>query len=517
MVDKKAQRSAVESVEIETKFDISDDFELPDLSSVRGVDQSVVGQTHHLDATYFDTSDLRLQAHKITLRRRRGGKDAGWHLKMPATTTGRREIRVPAADNDPGEACDIPAELLIRVQAIIRQSPLQSVATLKTSRSTWYLQDDEGTALAEVADDRVFVTRHYDTPTPEHTWRELEVELLHGDLKTLKSAGKTLRKHGASLSSSGSKLSTALADHPGPRYGSVRPDYSLPTAGDVIMSYLTSQVDNLICLDPAVRVNEYDAIHQLRVTARKIRSALASFRGLFDRQITDPLRDELKWLAGAWSKARDLEVVHASLVDLIDQHEATASDPTLSFDSVRRHLDSSLTRRFDEAFSDGMTCLDSSRYFALLDSLDNLVQSPPLTSIASKPADKALLAMIAKDWRKLQTLHDRAVTVDGVHDLRKGAKRSRYAADALKQHYGKPAKQWAKLSKAITENLGDHQDSVVMRATIQQLATEAHQRGENTFAYGYLYSLVKVTEEEANAQHPQQWSELTSAAQWFNR
>lgn len=517
MVENVSQPAAVESLEVETKFDVSNDFDLPDLASVRDVHQCVVGPTHHLDATYFDTDDLKLQAHKITLRRRRGGKDAGWHLKMPATTTGRREIRVPADDDAPGEAHDIPAELLVRVQAIIRQSPLRPVATLKTSRSTWYLQDEQGVALAEVADDRVVVSRHYETPTPEHTWREIEVELLQGGLKTLKSAGKILRRHGASLSSSGSKLSTALVDYPGPRHCASCPEYSLPAAGDVIMAYLTSQVHNLISLDPAVRVNEYDSIHQLRVTARKIRSALASFRGLFDRQLTDPLRDELKWLAGAWSTARDLEVVHASLVDLIDRHEATTPDPTVSFDAIRRDLDSSLTRRFDEAFADGMTAIDSPRYFALLDSLDNLVQCPPLTNVATKPADKALLAMIAKDWRKLQALHDRAVTVDGVHDLRKGAKRSRYAADALKQHYGKPAKQWAKLSKAITENLGDHQDSVVMRATIQQLAAAAHERGENTFAYGYLYSLVEVTEEEANAQHPQQWSELSSAAQWFGR
>ena len=37
-----------------------------------------------LSATYYDTADLRLLQSKLTLRRRVGGDDAGWHLKLPA-------------------------------------------------------------------------------------------------------------------------------------------------------------------------------------------------------------------------------------------------------------------------------------------------------------------------------------------------------------------------------------------------------------------------------------------------
>ena len=35
------------------------------------------------DALYFDTADLALAARRITLRRRDGGADEGWHLKLP--------------------------------------------------------------------------------------------------------------------------------------------------------------------------------------------------------------------------------------------------------------------------------------------------------------------------------------------------------------------------------------------------------------------------------------------------
>src|SRR5512142_2379161 len=50
-----------------------------------------------LDAVYYDTADLRLLGAGITLRRRTGGEDAGWHLKLPAGADTRDEIRLPLA------------------------------------------------------------------------------------------------------------------------------------------------------------------------------------------------------------------------------------------------------------------------------------------------------------------------------------------------------------------------------------------------------------------------------------
>ena len=51
-----------------------------------------------LDAVYYDTADLRLIGAGITLRRRTGGEDAGWHLKLPAGADTRDEIRLPLAE-----------------------------------------------------------------------------------------------------------------------------------------------------------------------------------------------------------------------------------------------------------------------------------------------------------------------------------------------------------------------------------------------------------------------------------
>lgn len=61
--------------EIERKYE-SDDSGLPDLTGVAGVADILDKGTAELDATYYDTSDLRLAAASITLRRRTGGSDS---------------------------------------------------------------------------------------------------------------------------------------------------------------------------------------------------------------------------------------------------------------------------------------------------------------------------------------------------------------------------------------------------------------------------------------------------------
>ena len=73
-----------EHLEIERKFDVSTGFTVPDLAAVPGCAAVSEPVTHHLSATYYDTPGNRLAASKITLRRRTGGTDEGWHLKLQA-------------------------------------------------------------------------------------------------------------------------------------------------------------------------------------------------------------------------------------------------------------------------------------------------------------------------------------------------------------------------------------------------------------------------------------------------
>ncbi|NUS51291.1 MAG: CYTH domain-containing protein, partial [Nocardioidaceae bacterium] len=101
-----AKRGPGSHLEIETKYDVDADVDLPDLSGLPDVD-AVLGPTEHdLEATYVDTAELALAAAGVTLRRRTGGDDEGWHLKLPAGN-GRHEEHRPLG----GSADDVPPDL----------------------------------------------------------------------------------------------------------------------------------------------------------------------------------------------------------------------------------------------------------------------------------------------------------------------------------------------------------------------------------------------------------------------
>ena len=89
---------------------------LPQVAGISGPDEE------DLEAEYYDTDDLRLIRAGITLRRRRGGDDAGWHLKLPAGADTRREIRLPLGQT----GRPVPGELAGLVRAYTRGEPLQA-------------------------------------------------------------------------------------------------------------------------------------------------------------------------------------------------------------------------------------------------------------------------------------------------------------------------------------------------------------------------------------------------------
>src|SRR6185437_2567651 len=98
---------AVNVTETETKYDAPPGMALPHLEALPQVARTMVPDEDELEAEYYDTADLRLIRGGVTLRRRRGGEDAGWHLKLPAGLDSRREIRLPLGRS----GGRVPAEL----------------------------------------------------------------------------------------------------------------------------------------------------------------------------------------------------------------------------------------------------------------------------------------------------------------------------------------------------------------------------------------------------------------------
>jgi inorganic triphosphatase YgiF len=200
-------------LEIEQKFDVETGFTLPDLTAVPGCQGVSAPVVHHLSATYYDTEGNRLAASKITLRRRTGGTDEGWHLKLPSEMAAsgaqsRREIHAPLSAGPEGQ---VPAELSGLVSDITAGLPLGPIASLVTQRTVRnLLGSDPASILAEVADDQVTGRRDGSGSAPLQ-WREVEVEVQDGTPpEVLAATAELLLAAGARPGSKGSKLARVL-------------------------------------------------------------------------------------------------------------------------------------------------------------------------------------------------------------------------------------------------------------------------------------------------------------------
>jgi CHAD domain-containing protein len=492
-----------EHLEIERKYDVGVDAEIPDLSELSGVASVTGPEEQVLAADYFDTADLRLAAADVTLRRRTGGGDEGWHLKLPGDG-GRREIRTPL-----GQAVKNPPVALRRlVLAHTRREPLTLVVSLETRRSVRRLLDDEGAVLAEVCDDRVTAALPgSDAEGP--AWREWEAELGNGEPTLLDDVDVLLVGAGAVRSAHGSKPQRILS-------GRVVARSPAPTASpqgpavDVVLAYLHEQRDALLVLDPALRSDEPEAVHDTRVALRRLRSVLATYRKLFDREAVQHLRDESSWLAGTLGTARDAEVLRDHL------RSALANEPAeLVLGSVATRLDDELSNAFQQGHDVAQSVLDDDRYFDLLDEIDEFLDRPQLSDLADRPARSVVPNLIQHDRRRLRKAVKRAKSLpvgserdEALHEVRKAAKRLRYGAESAEPVFGKPARRLARSAKKLQTILGDHHDLVVAREVLRRVGIEAHLAGDSAFTYGRLHGLFQARAEHLERRWPPAWSRV---------
>ncbi|MFF2202096.1 CHAD domain-containing protein [Streptomyces sp. NPDC058145] len=491
--------------EIERKYE-SDESGLPDLTGAGKVADVLGKGMVELDATYYDTADERLAAASLTLRRRTGGSDAGWHLKFPVAPGVRDEIRAPLSDT-------VPDELAALVRSRVRGAELVPVVRLRSARDVHHLVDADGTLLAEASVDTVTAER-LNRAGGTTRWTEIEVELADdADPALLDKVDKRLRKAGVRPSTSPSKLARALEQTGGTRTRSAKPAPPV-TAGDHVLAYLREQRDEILDRDPAVRRDIPDSVHRMRVATRRMRSTFRTFGTVLDPAVTTPVAAELKWLAGELGADRDQEVLAERLTTALDELPSE-----LVLGPVPQRVASWAAARHGSTRGHLIAILDSTRHQALLDTLDSLLADPPLREKAARKPAKVLAKAVRKDLAKVTRLITHALDLPpgrerdvALHEARKKAKRTRYAAEAAIPALGAPATSLAKSMKSLTSLLGDHQDSVMARHALREFAAVAHAAGESTFTYGLLYGREEQRAAAAEAELPGLWAKIKSGA-----
>jgi len=479
------------------------------LSDLPGAGGQAGPEEQVLEAVYYDTRDLRLGRAGVTLRRRSGGDDAGWHLKLPAGGDSRDELRVPLGRSEPGNAP--PAELAVLTRVHARGATLHPVALVTTRRLRWRLSDGAGEQVAEVVDDHV-IAHTLGSQTTAKSWREVEVELVgHGKPQFLDRVERQLGKVGIRRSAAASKLARLLGDRVSGRTPSPAPD-ARSRAGAAVLAYLGSHAAELTRYDPLVRQQVPDAVHQMRVATRRMRSALQVFGKVIEPDRARRLITELKWLGEVLGPARDLEVLQERF------EEATAAQPTEEVAGpVRQRFIRYFARREADAAADVRAALDDPRYFALLDDIDALLGDPPLTRRARRPARSELPRLIRRVDTKLTARMRHAdqqppgpARNTALHEVRKAAKRLRYGTEAVQPVVGKPARRFRKRVKAVQQLLGEHQDAVVSRPVLREIAMQAYLDGENGYTFGLLHGEQTAVIQRTDAALPHAWRRLTA-------
>lgn len=467
------ESNLIEFAEVERKFLAEPGSSLPDFKDIRGVHSVGSGSEFELNALYFDTPALLLTKTGGSLRRRSGGEDAGWHLKLKGSGQHeRKELRAPIVGARP------PLALRDALGGELAESPLVPIARLRTIRRETPLYDRHGRALALVCEDSVWVQspsaifgsgeeqRWLEKPP---SWQELEIELVTGNADLLEQISVVLLADGFLPALYKSKIAQAIAilqqaALAGP---SAVDELNVPhgAAARVVLDFAATQTGLIQALEQRVRDDEDDAVHQSRVACRRLRSLLRTFEPLFDSDFAENLQTELQWHGAALGAARDAEVVRGHLVVSMEEICLPADSP------LRVALISHLDEMYEDAHREALAAMLTPRYEMLHDALNVLLSDPPLTSLG-RTGDATVLAALlnvqrAKTSRRYLAALRSTEDPDLWHSVRKSAKALRYAFEAIRIGEFPGAWLQATLWENVSDALGQVQDSAVALQTLE--------------------------------------------------
>ena len=428
-------------------------FRLPPVEGV-----SLPGRV--LVSTYYDTPAGTLTRGSISLRRRQEQASSSWRLELP-TADGRIELE------EDGPADLVPAEFLSLLVAHLGRRRLVPVATLRTRRAE--IVSAAGGGRVQIAHDLVEVI---DGVPGVVDFARIRVELLTGPARAVDEIVERLLEAGARpLRRSSSQVVPGLAVPEPRRQG----------------AWFAEQLDDILANDPGTRLGvDPEHLHAHRVAIRRLRGALRE----------EPLKSELGWIGGALGAVRDLDVLTERLrheAALLDGDERAALRPVLA----------RLARRRARARGELIEALGSPRYLALLDALEEV-------STATFESSRDLTELAGREFRRLR----RDVTSAGpepadevLHELRKRAKRIRYASERARKAGATSLGKVVEEAKALQDVLGANQDAAVMENELRDLVGESA-TPIRAIAIGRLIERERALRESTAAEWPAAWKRL---------
>jgi CHAD domain-containing protein len=273
-----------------------------------------------------------------------------------------------------------------------------------------------------------------------------------------------------------------------------------------VRSALDASARRLTASSTSALEGDAEAVHQMRVAARRLRSDLRTFAPLLDPAWCAPIRAELKWLADILGALRDLDVLIARL-ETQTGRRAEAQAVECLLDGLRRKQAAAR-----QALS---AALASDRYERLTGLLVEAACAPRFSDRAAEPSRRALPPLVAACWKKLAKVGRKLRQTDpdaAFHEVRIRAKRLRYAAEAvataLPERIGRQAAALARAAAKVQTVLGEHQDAILACEAIQQALESGHLPEPCATVARRLMKQQKRAAKRARKRFPEAWDEL---------
>jgi CHAD domain-containing protein len=246
---------------------------------------------------------------------------------------------------------------------------------------------------------------------------------------------------------------------------------------------------------------ESEPIHQLRVTARRLRASLRLFADVIHGTYANAVNRDLTWMAQAAGAAREREITAA-----IVRERAPKLDPALarSLDPVFAALERERVEKLEEL----RKVLASKRYHRLLDRLEHprfrkVIADTPLGERAG-----SMLRRIGRGVAKAGSKLDESSTPATIHRLRVRVKRLRYTVDMLSELGGKRCKRLLARLEEIQDLLGNLNDLSVAIGWMIEFPKNPGITPEAAMAAGAMAQLLRERSAKLARRGAKAWRKL---------
>ena len=444
-----------------------------DLGAVLAAAPAGDDESRELISVYFDTAGLALQKAGVTLRVRESKGRRVQTLKR-GDGLSREEHEAPIAGDQPDR------ELGPLKSYLPEDEPLRPAFSVRVTRRqrTFRYQDAE----IELALDQGEVTGG----SGRSPICELELELKSGPPAALFTLARELSKAAPLYLSFDGKAARGQALVAGEALEARRSAQAdigkHATAAEAFQAVARNALGQIAANALVLRVGAGpEAVPQIRVAARRLRSTLAPFKNVVAGPGLDAAKADLKWLAGEFNDARNLDVFTDSLAAQASTMDApppglealTGALETARRDARARAAETAASERFRALMIDATAWMETGAWL-------DAAPSVPARAFADQALRKRLQRVVRRG-KGLRHADDEAR-----HHLRIEGKKLRYAAEAFASLY--PARRMAKFIgrvKALQDVLGELNDVAVSGPLLASLALEP----DAAFAAGELVGL----------------------------